>query len=166
MYTTKIKYYGFDDKEHEITLHFALTYSDLITLQNTLPGGLVGMFDKIVETGDKVSTIILVKSLLVTAYGKPNRTKTLFDKSNKIKADFVNSAAYQKILRIMLTDGKEFEKFLHESLPVEVRQDIDKEEKHYNMNFGDLNLGFITKNKKTIFDDLSNLGFKLKTDEE
>lgn len=164
MYTKTVKFYGYDDKEHQQTLHFALNFSDILDINAMYHGGLVNMIDDMVKNHDFNLMYAFIDALIIKSYGKPNKDKTEFDKSLAVKTKFLNSAAYQTYLRTLLHDGNEFNKFFEGIFPKDIREEIKQinDEKRTKNPF-EFNIDFT---KKTIFDDLSNLGFKLKGEED
>ena len=65
-------------------------------------------------------------------------------------------------MQILLKDGDEFVNFLEGIIPEEIRDSSKEKNNPFNMN---LDLDLKNLNKKTIFDDLGELGFKLRGEE-
>lgn len=148
MYTTKIKYYDFKDNMREDELTFALTFKDLIDLNASVPGGIGVYFNKIYNERDNEALKRLVDYLVVMSYGKVDKSGKYFNKSDKIRDKFLQSAVYPHFLQILLNDGKKFGEFLSEIMPKDLKEEIEKNSFEKEL----LEKSF--KNKKTIFDDI------------
>lgn len=149
MYSKNIEYTNYDGKKHKETLNFELNIVDIIEMNYGFEGGVGNALKQGIEGNDTHILFQLLQTFVLMSYGKLNKSKTQFNKSTEAKAKFVNSRAYGAFMNILFGDrtGKEIAEFLEKIIPDDVKE--FSEEK---FNF----------NTKTIFDDLSNLGVKLK----
>ena len=163
MYTKTVTYKDFAGKEHKETLNFELNTMDVLEMHYGTPGGIVKALDDVINHENPLGILLIVKTFVMMSYGKLNKSKTQFDKSTTAKMKFMNSKAYPAIMEILLYDktGKELSDFLDGVLPEEIKTGSYKKTDKLNIN---IDLDLKNLNKKTIFDDLSNLGFKLKND--
>ena len=161
MYTKTVTYKDYAGKTHKETLNFELNVTDVLEMNYGMPGGIVKAIDLTVNNENPYGLLMMLKTFVLMAYGKLNKSKTQFDKSTNVKIKFMASKAYPTFMEILLFDktGKEVSEFLDKIIPEEIKEKAENNK--YNIN---LDLDLKNLNKKTIFDDLSNLGFKLKDD--
>lgn len=162
MYTKIINYKDYAGKSHQETLNFELSVTSILTMHYSLRGGLVAAIDACANDDNPSIMIAMIKLFVIESYGKLNKSKTEFDKSPKVKEKFLKSKAYDTFMQILLKDGDEFVNFLDGIIPEEVKNSSKEKNNPFNMN---LDLDLKNLNKKTIFDDLEELGFKLRGEE-
>ena len=152
MYSRIIEYTNYDGKKHKETLNFELNIVDIIEMNYGFEGGVGNALKHGIEGNDTHILFQLVQAFVLMSYGKLNKSKTQFNKSTETKAKFINSRAYGTFMNILFGDktGKEITEFLDKIIPNDVKKELPEEKFNFNA--------------KTIFDDLSNLGFKLKKD--
>ena len=154
MYTKTITYKDYVGKEHTETLNFEISLSDIVDLFYNVGGDLLTKYDQIIESAGGM--LWLVKTFLILGYGKLNKAKTQFNKSARIKNAFIQSKALDVVLFDLISDktGEEVNKFMENIFSKDISNKIKEDGTKFDLEF----------NTKTIFDDLTNLGVKLKKD--
>lgn len=163
MYSTEVTYFDYGGKERKEKLNFELDIKDIFALELVLPGGVSGFLDRLNRLESIADILMFIKAIVLTSYGKLSRDKKKFDKSVKAKEKFVDSKPYNVFMMSLMKDPKKFGEFLNNVFPIELKKEFEEFEK--NVNNTNKDTSEIKLNNKTIFDDMSELGFKLKGEE-
>ena len=163
MYSTEVTYFDYGGKERKEKLNFELDIKDILALELVLPGGVSGFLDRLNKVESFADILMFIKAIVLTSYGKLSRDKKKFDKSVKAKEKFVDSKPYNVFMMSLMKDPKKFGEFLNNVFPMELKKEFEEFEK--NVNNVNKDTSEIKLNNKTIFDDMSELGFKLKGEE-
>ena len=163
MYSTEVTYFDYGGKERKEKLNFELDIKDIFALELVLPGGMSDFIDRLSKTENHVDVLMFIKAIVLSSYGKLSRDKKKFDKSVKAKEKFVDSKPYNVFMMSLMKDPKKFGEFLNNVFPMELKKEFEEYEK--NVNNDNKDVSEIKLNNKTIFDDMSELGFKLKGEE-
>ena len=121
MYALPIKYKDFNGVDMEETYYFNITSSELTELQLNTPGGYGAYIEKIVAAKDVPTLSKLFKDLVLMSYGEKSDDGKRFVKvardGHKLADDFVQSAAYDALYMMLVTDDKEAAKFVNGIIP-------------------------------------------------
>lgn len=120
-----IKYTNFNDEEVTEDFYFHLTKTEIFTVfaEYEGEGGLEAFLRKMIRTTDYSTLVEEFKKIILTSYGEKSPDGRRFDKNDKIREDFRNSAAFDALFTMFLTDGDEFvAKFLDGIVPKDVAQ--------------------------------------------
>lgn len=120
-----IKFLDFDDEEQVEEHYFNLSKAELIEIETDVPGGLSTILKQIVASRDPGALIKEFKRLILLAYGKKSPDGKRFEKSDEIRKEFEQTAAYQSLFMELATeDGKAIE-FLRGVMPPDMREGFD-----------------------------------------
>lgn len=118
-----ITYTDFNDTERTKTLWFNLSKAELIDMQMTNEGDLGETLQKIVDEKNKTALYKRFKDIILRAYGEKSEDGERFMKSQKIRDDFEQSAAFDAFFMELFTDAKAAAEFVNKILP----KDLAKE---------------------------------------
>lgn len=122
MITKEIEYEDFHGIKQSEEFFFNLKKSELIELDNSIPGGLQNFSKRITNERDTKALMTLFKELILKAYGKPSDDGKRFIKSEELSKEFYDSAAFDELYMWLLTDvdhATEFFTALVPSMPSE-----------------------------------------------
>lgn len=106
MLTKELTYVDFEDKSVTETLYFNLTEAELIELEiSEGEEGLQAYLRKIVEEKDRKQMWKWFKDIVLMAYGQRSEDKKLFRKSDEMKEEFSQSAAFNALMTLLVTDS-------------------------------------------------------------
>ena len=112
-----ITYEDFDGNQRTEDFYFNLTKAEIIEMEVSVDGGLSEALKKIVEDGDKKRIIEVLKDVIIKAYGVKSQDGTKFIKNDKLREEFVNSAAYSEIFTELATNESAAVAFVNGIIP-------------------------------------------------
>lgn len=121
-----IKYTNFDDEEVEEVFYFNISKPELIEMEVEYEGGLTGFIKRIVETQSGREIIMQFKSFILKAYGVRSDDNKRFIKSDELREQFMQSAAYAVLFMELATDAGKAAEFLMGTLPKDMQGDLEK----------------------------------------
>ena len=104
MFKRTISYKDFDGNQVTEVLLFNLSNPELMALQASYPEGYAKHLTTALETGDKREVVKTLQDLILSAYGEKSSDGRRFIKSEQMKTDFEESAAYEALFTEMLMD--------------------------------------------------------------
>lgn len=120
-----ITYEDFDGNQRTEDFYFNLTKAEIIEMEVSVDGGLSEALKKIVEEGDKKRIIEVLKDIIIKAYGVKSQDGTKFIKNDKLREEFVNSAAYSEIFMELATNESAAVAFVNGIIP-KVPKEVQK----------------------------------------
>lgn len=113
-----ITYTDFDDNEVTETLYFNLTKAELVEKEVGETGGYANMLKRVVDSKDAATIMKVFKELILSSYGIKSEDGKSFKKSQEIRDDFENSAAYSEIFIDLCTNADAAIEFVTRVLPL------------------------------------------------
>lgn len=104
MFKRTVSYKDFDGNQVTEELLFNLSTPELMTLQASCPEGYAKHLQNALETGDKREVVKTIQDLILNSYGEKSSDGRRFVKSEQMKIDFEQSAAYDALFTEMLID--------------------------------------------------------------
>lgn len=105
MVKKKVKYINFNGEEKEQTLYFNLNEVEAVRLQASLGGQTLDDYVLGLDPeNDPGEVMNFFEKLLSMSYGQRDEDGEFFDKSEDIRARFLNSAAYSSLFMEFLQD--------------------------------------------------------------
>lgn len=98
MFKTTVKYTDFLGKEREEVLRFNLSEVEMKDLMDEDPVFSPKFLTAISEDKDSDTMLLIIRKLILHAYGEMSEDGRVFRKSDQIKSDFAHSAAYTALL--------------------------------------------------------------------
>lgn len=127
MYTKTITYKDFKGNEKTEILNFNLSKREILMLQGSVEGGFDKAIEKIQKDQDMYKMYALFDKLIQAAYGKVSEDGSRFIKNPEISADFVSSAAYDKLFDELTANPELIKDFFIGIVPEEARGSIAAE---------------------------------------
>lgn len=113
-----IKYTDFNGKEQTETFYFHLNEFELTELDAKEDGeGFADTIKHISKTEDRAEIIRMFKILILNSVGKKSADGTRFEKSEEIRKDFEQSAAFPALFMEMLGDANVAAAFVNGIIP-------------------------------------------------
>ena len=121
-----VTYKDFNDNPQEDTYYFNLSKSELVELEVEYKEGFGETLQRLIETNDQKSLIAEFKKLILMSYGVKSEDGKRFMKSDELRADFAQTAAYQELfMELAFNDGAAAD-FIKGIVPAEMSAEMDK----------------------------------------
>ena len=112
-----INYEDFDGNETSDIHYFNLSKPELLEMEVEYEGGMGKMLQSIVDAKNDKEIIAQFKDLVLRAYGVKSDDGKRFIKSDKLREEFSQTAAYQSLFMELAMDDKAAVEFLTAALP-------------------------------------------------
>jgi hypothetical protein len=112
-----ITYTDFDDKEVTEDFYFNLTKTELMTLEAETPGGLAASLQRIGQTRDFNRIVAEFKRIVLAAYGERSEDGKRFVKTDQIREEFQQTAAWDALFFELATSAGAAEAFVKGVFP-------------------------------------------------
>lgn len=129
MLKREIKYEDFDGNQTSEICYFNISKPELIELEVEYDQGFGRMLEQIVESKDNRELVKRFKEIVLMAYGVKSDDGKRFIKSEQLRTEFSQTAAYQALFMELATDDNAAVIFLRGILPKDMLAEIDKAEK-------------------------------------
>lgn len=121
-----ISYEDFNGNQCKEEFYFNLSKPELIEMDVEHENGFGSKIKEIMEAKDNKSLIKTFKDIVLLAYGKKSEDGKRFIKSEELKTEFSQSAAYSALFMELATDDNAAVIFLKGILPKDMGSEIDK----------------------------------------
>lgn len=126
MLKREITYEDFDGNQVTDTLYFNLTKSELVSLEAEYDGGLYASIKRIMEANDQKSLIEEFKKIILISYGQKSEDGKRFIKSDDMRTEFSQSAAYDALFMELATSDTLAAEFMTGIIPRDMAKAIDQ----------------------------------------
>jgi len=126
MLKREIKFEDFNGNETSEVFYFNISKPELIELEVKYEQGFAAMLERIVETKDNRELIKRFKEIILLAYGVKSEDGKRFIKSDQLREEFSQTAAYQELFMELASNDNDAITFLTGVLPRDMRGDIEK----------------------------------------
>ena len=126
MLKREIKFEDFDGNQTSEIFYFNISKPELIELEVEYDQGFGKLLERIVESKNNKDLIAMFKRIVLMAYGQKSEDGKRFIKSDKMREEFVQTAAYNELFMELATDDNSAATFLKAILPKDLVGDIDK----------------------------------------
>jgi hypothetical protein len=116
-----IKYTDFDGNEATDTYYFNLTKSELVELEAGKPGGLDQWIRNVIDTKDNNALISEFKKIILLSYGEKSPDGKRFMKSDEMREEFSQTAAFDELFIELATNEDAAVKFLQGVVPKDLQ---------------------------------------------
>ena len=120
------EYKDFDGNDRKDVLWFHLNEVEITEMDLETSGGLVKYMESIIDTNDVNQLITIFKDLLIRSYGERSMDGKHFYKDDKIRNEFVSSAAYPVLYMEMVSDADKAVEFINGIVPSNIREQMAK----------------------------------------
>ena len=117
MFKETVSYEDYDGNQRTEDFYFNLTKPELLELNFENAGGLEKYLKKIVDSNNNKEIISTFKKIVLMAYGEKSDDGRRFIKSDEMKKEFEQSAAYPEIFMKYATDANAAAKFVNGVFP-------------------------------------------------
>lgn len=126
MLRKEVEYKDFDGNDRKDILWFHLNEVEITEMDLETSGGLVKYMESIIDTNDVNQLITIFKDLLIRSYGERSMDGKHFYKDDKIRNEFVSSAAYPVLYMEMVSDADKAVEFINGIVPSNIREQMAK----------------------------------------
>lgn len=119
-----ITYKDFDGDEQTEKLYFNLTTAELLKLQMSRVGGFQAYLQRLIEAKNEPEVCDTINEVLLLTYGEKSADGKRFDKSDELRANFENSAAYSVLFTKLCLEADEAVKFFNGVMPPELVAEV------------------------------------------
>ena len=126
MLRKEVEYKDFDGNDRKDVLWFHLNEVEITEMDLETSGGLVKYMESIIDTKDVNRLITIFKDLLIRSYGERSMDGKHFYKDDKIRNEFVSSAAYPVLYMEMVSDADKAVEFINGIVPSNIREQMAK----------------------------------------
>lgn len=121
-----ITYEDFNGETVTETFYFNLTKTEIIQLQFGYEGGLEAAIRKIIESEDAKSLIEEFQKIVLAAYGVKSEDGKRFIKSEELRDEFKQTAAYDKLFMELATSEDAAAEFVKGVVPKDLTEELEK----------------------------------------
>ncbi len=121
-----INYEDFEGNPAVDVFYFNISEPELIELEVEFDKGFKKMLESIIEAKDHKNLIKRFKEIVLMAYGQKSEDGKRFIKSDQLREEFSQTAAFNTLFIEFATDDKKAATFLKSVLPKDMIGEIDK----------------------------------------
>jgi hypothetical protein len=125
MLKKEITYENFDGEETTETFYFNVSKPEIIELEVDVQGGFGRMMERIVEANDTKLLIQEFKRIILLAYGVKSEDGKRFIKSDELREEFTQTAAYSELFMQLALDADAAAEFIKAILPRDLSDTIE-----------------------------------------
>ena len=119
-----ITYTDYDGNERTEDKYFHMTKRELIKWETESgSGGMEKLIEKIIAEEDRKKLVEMFDDLILRSYGEKSMDGRSFIKSDEIRNEFANSAAYDELFYELLSDTNNATEFVNGLVP----QDLNRQ---------------------------------------
>lgn len=112
MFTKEITYTDFNGNECTETLYFNLSKVEVNRWDASLNGGLQAFLNEVANSNDSKKIFSLFEELALKSYGVKSEDGKRFIKSDELRDEFAQSAAYSEFMASVLSSVESAEEFV------------------------------------------------------
>src|SRR5688572_27492135 len=101
-----IKYENYDGEEVSEEFYFNLSKAELIEMEVEYQEGFTTMIQKVIEAQDRRELVKQFKDLVLRSYGVKSEDGKRFVKSDKLREEFSQTAAYSTLFMELATNDE------------------------------------------------------------
>lgn len=130
MIVKDITYTDYKGNEETKKYYFNLTSIEIAEMETSEEGGLTGMINKIVETGDPSTIVKFFKTVILKSYGEVSEDGEQFVKVDSkgipLSVAFSQTEAYSKLFVEMVSDPNVFIQFINNLIPTDLVENLNE----------------------------------------
>lgn len=124
-----ITYEDFNGETVTEVFYFNISKPELIEMEVEYKYGFGAQIEKIIEAKDNKTLLRMFKRIVLMAYGQKSEDGKRFIKSDQLREEFSQTAAYSTLFMELAQDDGAAVIFLKGVLPKDMAGEIDKQEK-------------------------------------
>lgn len=117
MFKYTVNYTDFDNNNRSEDLFFNLSKTEMVLLDNSVPGGLGNRLERISKAADNVEIMETFMWILRKSYGIKSEDGRRFIKSDEIFDEFMQTAAFDEFFTKLTTDEDFAANFIRKIIP-------------------------------------------------
>ena len=122
MLTKAITYTDYNGNKKTKNFYFNLTRTELAKMELTNKAGMEETIKQMINEDDREKIINLFETLVLGSVGEKSADGERFEKSDKIRQDFVNHPAYDILFMELISDSKSMSDFINAILPSDLAE--------------------------------------------
>lgn len=126
MFKREITYEDYNGDTVTETFYFHISKPELIELEVEFKEGFSSIIQQIIKSDNKKDLIMYFKKIVLMSYGKKSDDGKRFIKSDEIRDEFSQSAAYESLFMELATNDNAAVTFLKSALPKGLTTEADK----------------------------------------
>lgn len=126
MLKREIAYEDFDGNQVTDIFYFNISKPELIELEVEYDKGFGAMIQSVIDANDHKTLIKRFKDIVLLAYGQKSEDGKRFIKSDQLREEFAQTAAYSALFMELATDDNAAVIFLKAALPRDMAGEMDK----------------------------------------
>lgn len=120
-----ITYTDFNENVVTEVFYFNLTKTEIINMEVGVEGGLDALLRRIVEANDARSLVSEFQKLILASYGQKSDDGKKFVKSDELRRDFEQTAAYDALFTELCTNATAGALFVKGVIPKDLAAEAD-----------------------------------------
>jgi len=125
MLKKEITYENFDGEETTDTFYFNVSKPEIIELEVEIEGGFGRMMERIVEANNTKLLVQEFKRIILLAYGVKSEDGKRFIKSDELREEFSQTAAYSELFMQLALDADAAAEFIKAILPRDLSDTLE-----------------------------------------
>ena len=121
-----ITYEDFDGEKVTETFYFNLTKTEIVELEVGYDGGLQAALQRIIKADDRKTLVAEFKKIVLLSYGKKSDDGKRFIKSDELREEFSQTAAYDSLFMELATNDDSAATFIKGIVPKDFAREMDK----------------------------------------
>lgn len=113
MYKTTIEYEDYNGVQRKEEFYFNLSKAELMEMDLSTQAGIEEKFRMIIQTKDNAEIVKTFKDLILRSHGIKSEDGTRFIKTDALRENFEQSAAYSEYFMRLLSDPDEQQRFMN-----------------------------------------------------
>lgn len=126
MFKRDITYEDYNGDQVTESAWFHLSKAEIIELEVSYEGGLEAMIKRVIKSDDRQALIAEFKKLVLLSYGKKSDDGRRFIKSDELRTEFSQTAAYDALFIDLATDATAAANFFKGILPKDMAAEVAK----------------------------------------
>lgn len=129
MLKKKIKYEDFNGEEVEEVFYFHLSKTELLKMENEQGASFKNIIERIMDSNDRGQIIEEFQKLILRCYGVKTDDGKRFIKSDELRTEFSQSAAYDILFTELATDDRAASDFFSGVIPKDLVESFGEAQK-------------------------------------
>ena len=128
MWKFTAEYEDWNGNPRKRELLFNITMAEMMSLQNSVKGGIETYYQRILDEQDNVALYKRFEDLVKLSYGVKSDDGERFIKNDEVYNNFKESAAYDVFMQYLLTTEDGAAKFINGIMPAKVKAKLNTPE--------------------------------------
>lgn len=129
MLAKKIKYTDYNGEEQVEKFYFNLNKAEILEMEISRNGGYQAFLKRIINSRDQEEIARIFKNMILKSYGIKTDDGKGFIKSDKLREEFEQSAAYSELYWELVTNADKAAEFFNGLIPEALVQQLNKDMK-------------------------------------